>query len=94
MYYGRDGDAKALLKAGADPNLRDNYGITPLMYAAVHAWPETVKLLLAHGADPHIRNWDGHDTIYFIQQSLKSKSHKEMQQRLLENQQIIENAMK
>lgn len=40
-----------MLKRGANPNLEDNYGLTPLYYAAVTGRPKTVSLLLEYGAD-------------------------------------------
>jgi hypothetical protein len=53
--------AKALLKAGADPN-KHTYGLTPLYTAAGFSFvdnqakkdPKYVKLLLEYGADPNI----------------------------------------
>jgi ankyrin repeat protein len=39
-----------LLAAGADPNLTNETGLTPLIRAAVDGWVEAVGLLLAHGA--------------------------------------------
>jgi hypothetical protein len=44
---------KAMLVAGADPNLRDHYGWMPLHYAAAEAYPciATVAALIAGGAD-------------------------------------------
>ncbi|MGW5388249.1 ankyrin repeat domain-containing protein [Nocardia sp. NPDC003963] len=45
---------RELLAAGADPDKRDSYGTTPLYRAAVQGYAETVRLLLAHGADPHL----------------------------------------
>lgn len=43
-----------------DVNRRDNNGNTPLMYAVggYKGDPSTVKLLLAHGADPSVRNFE------------------------------------
>ena len=52
---------RILLKAGADPNLQDSSGDTPLFCV----WPdkksnvEAAKLLVKYGADPTIRNDDG-----------------------------------
>ena len=44
----------ALLNAGADPNVTDNEGHTPLLYAVMYQWPDIIKLLLDHKADPNI----------------------------------------
>jgi ankyrin repeat protein len=93
-YKTEQPDVLALLNAGADPDIGDNNGTTSLMRAAVYNSPETVKLLLAHGANPNKENKAGHNAIYFIEQFVKSKPYKETLQKVLENQQIIETAMK
>ncbi len=43
--------ARALLAAGANPNVRDSADYTPLHKAAANGNVETVRLLLDHGAD-------------------------------------------
>jgi hypothetical protein len=48
-----------LLDAGADPNLADWDGLTPLMEAAQHGRADAVWLLLRHGADPTRLNRSG-----------------------------------
>ena len=57
-----DHDAvRALLEAGADPNVRQQGGFTPLL-AAVHADdPEMTRMLLEHGADRSLAADDGRD---------------------------------
>ncbi len=49
--------AEVLLRHGANVNARDKDGVTPLRMA-VGRWEDLklIKLLLAHGADPNIRN--------------------------------------
>ena len=48
---------ETLLKAGADPNVREGKpGDTPLMYASEHGQKEIVRLLLAADVDPNIGN--------------------------------------
>jgi uncharacterized protein len=49
----------ALLDAGADPNVRQRHGWTPLQGAAEHGDVETVDRLLSAGADPGATNDDG-----------------------------------
>jgi ankyrin repeat protein len=51
---------RALLVAGADPNLRSSEGGTPLHTAAFTGDIETVELLLAYGADPTATDTKGH----------------------------------
>ena len=40
-----------ILKRGANPNLADNYNLSPLYYAATAGHPQAASLLLEHGAD-------------------------------------------
>jgi len=47
--------AETLVSAGVDPNLPNQYGWTPLYYAALFNRNDVVALLLAHAADPNIR---------------------------------------
>lgn len=51
--------AKMLLDAGAEINFRDSLGETPLFDAVLIGAKDAVKLLLEHGADPHIKNETG-----------------------------------
>jgi uncharacterized protein len=48
--------AELLLDAGADPNARNDLGMTPLHLAS---YPEMVELLVRHGADINARAADG-----------------------------------
>ncbi len=55
--HGDEAAVTFLLKAGADVNAVNNTGNTPLLEAINHpSRPEVVRLLLAHGADPHVKN--------------------------------------
>ena len=47
---------RLLLEHGADPNLRDSSGRTPLETAILWCLPEAVKLLLLYGANPNLRD--------------------------------------
>jgi len=50
--------ARQLLVAGADPNLQNRFGCTPLFEPVWAANLEAVKLLLEFGADPDIKDYD------------------------------------
>jgi uncharacterized protein len=50
---------RALLKAGARPNVTNNFGATPLAEGAKLGDAELVRLLLEAGADPSSPNQDG-----------------------------------
>jgi ankyrin repeat protein len=51
--------AESLLAAGANPNVRQQGGWTPLHQAAAHGHGELLELLLAHSADARARSDDG-----------------------------------
>ncbi len=56
------GDAervRELLKKGADPNAKNEYGNTPLHEAAFRGHVDVARLLLEHGADPNIQSKNG-----------------------------------
>ena len=48
-----------LVKAGADVNARDAKGQTALFGAALWGWNDVVKALVAHNADPKIKDLNG-----------------------------------
>ena len=50
---------RILTAAGANINQKDDNGLTPLMIAAQHGDLDMVTLLLARGADPNLRSYDG-----------------------------------
>jgi ankyrin repeat protein len=71
LSFNRDGGAEArkivhmLIQHGFDINARDDWGRTPLMWAADHAPLETVQFLIDSGADVNIvsgGNMNGVDT--------------------------------
>jgi len=61
-----DGDTKIaqlLIDAGADVNVKDNDGMTPLIQGAGAHSKSFVKLLLDHGADVNARNSNGNSAL-------------------------------
>ncbi|TVR52637.1 MAG: ankyrin repeat domain-containing protein [Spirochaetaceae bacterium] len=57
-------DVRAALRAGADLDARDRYGLTPLMYAArYNRSVEVLRLLLDAGADVNARDSDGNTAL-------------------------------
>lgn len=63
--YDRPDAVRALLDAGAEVNVRDDDGNTPLMYAVRSPWtsPEVVQLLRDRGGDPTIENQQGNSPL-------------------------------
>jgi len=51
--------AQQLLKSGADPDLGNDYGVTPLFLAIKNSSEPMVRLLLEGGADPDVSLWSG-----------------------------------
>jgi ankyrin repeat protein len=47
---------KLLLDAGFDPNIRDNFGWTPIMDASINGRIKNVRALLEAGADVNAKN--------------------------------------
>jgi tankyrase len=61
-----DADAVLLLiRAGANLNAQSKKGYTPLINCAE---PEVARVLLAHGADPSIRDADGKTALELARQ--------------------------
>ena len=56
---GHAGATSALLKATADVNMRDGNGLTALMLASKEGHVDTVRVLLAGGADPSVVSSSG-----------------------------------
>ena len=50
---------RVLIQAGANVNAKDNYGSTPLMYAALNDNSEVFKALIQAGANVNAKNDDG-----------------------------------
>ncbi|MEO4046057.1 ankyrin repeat domain-containing protein [Pseudomonas sp. CAU 1711] len=65
-----------LLERGADPNQRNPFGKTPLMYSAQHNQLETARLLLAAGADANAMTiWPDDTCSYTLQTSKMTALH-------------------
>lgn len=58
-----------LAKAGANPELRDEQGRTPLILASQLAFADGVRVLLYHGADPNGTNSRGETPLIFAVQT-------------------------
>lgn len=58
----------ALLEAGANPNVRDPTGNSPLLMAARYKRIDTLKILLGHGGDPNFgsKTADGYITPLYV----------------------------
>src|SRR5215471_20396732 len=62
----RQGDmakVKSAVNSGADVNVRDQYGNTLLMHAAVYGTAGDLNFLLAHDADVNAANQAGHTAL-------------------------------
>lgn len=57
--YNRRESVKDLLRKGADPNVQDEFGNTPLMREVCSGSNHDVKELLRYGADPNVHDDDG-----------------------------------
>ncbi len=56
-------ELESLVREGADINVQNDKGMTPLMYVANGGYGEMVKLLLDFGADKEVENFDGHKAL-------------------------------
>lgn len=59
--------ARILLDAGADPNVQQEGGMSPLHEAVYNANPELVDLLIDFGANPHLSNDEGDSPLQVAQ---------------------------
>ncbi len=65
-----------LLEHGADPNLANEFGKTPLMYAAQYNQLQAVKLLIARYADPNAGTvWPGVGCYYTLDRANMTPLH-------------------
>ncbi len=63
---GCQGCIAALLKGGADIDLPNPDGMTPLMMAIDNSHYEVARYLLDHGANPHTWDWWGRTPLYVV----------------------------
>jgi ankyrin repeat protein len=69
LYAARDGCqacVEALLRGGADIDLPNPDGMTPLMMAIDNSNYELARYLLDHGANPHTWDWWGRTPLYVV----------------------------
>ncbi len=73
---------QAGIKAGADINHRDRFGLAPILYASMFGSANIVQLLLRNGADPNITDPKGWTPLMFA--SLSSETFAEVAITLLD----------
>src|SRR5215470_15947306 len=69
LYAARDGCqgcVEALIKGGADIDLPNPDGMTPMMMAIDNSNYEIARYLLDHGANPHTWDWWGRTPLYVV----------------------------
>ena len=80
---------KILLENGADSNIPDNYGYTPLISAVIFGTDdkiyETVLLLMKHGANPNLKDNNGMTALMHSTLLTLSETNLEIVKLLLEN---------
>jgi|LauGreDrversion4_1035100.scaffolds.fasta_scaffold163522_2 ankyrin repeat protein len=62
-HFGRVKIVQLLLAHGAVLESRARDGCTPLLLAALYDKPDVVRVLIAKGADPRLKNDNGEDTL-------------------------------
>ena len=53
---GKPAEVRSLISQATDVNVRDEYGWTPILWAAMNGHTDVVRVLLAAGANPNTRN--------------------------------------
>jgi len=74
VYHNKANVVRYLLEAGADANMADKNGKTPLMWATVNGdeGVDALKELIAHGADLHAKDKSG-ETVFGYVKSTPAK---------------------
>ena len=62
---GHDKCVEAVVRSGADVNMKDKDGSTALMSATVQGEMKCVEILIAAGADVNHKNNDGETALFF-----------------------------
>jgi len=73
VYWDQADAAKSLLDTDADPNIGNDYGVTPLVLSIENRNAEIAGLLLKAGADPNARLWNGVTPLMMATKSGESK---------------------
>jgi ankyrin repeat protein len=82
VRYGFIPALEMLLTQGANPDIADNRGDTPLTYAVRQSltrpdhWQRIIGLLITHGADPTILNHQGENAVCIARRQGKSPIYK------------------
>jgi len=69
VFNGDLAEAQRLLKDGADPRARNNYGVDAMQLAADIADTALIQALLKAGADPNTANPDGETALHLVARS-------------------------
>jgi ankyrin repeat protein len=64
LYWGKPESAEILIKAGANSNIADFSGETPLFSVVESGNVDLARLMLSAGADPNVQNQSGKTAIY------------------------------
>ena len=62
---GKTEDARQMIRQGADPNCRNMWGASPILYAAKNGIPRDLIMLLEEGAEPDIRDSYGKVPLHY-----------------------------
>ena len=66
---------KVLLKAGAEINVRDDFGITPLKWASDKGHTDMVKILLTAGTNPCSKDPSEHPSVPILLRHVSAENY-------------------